>query len=83
MLAMFRTVHDDRAGDPAFETLVTEIREGSPEFGAWWRDHDVGVPESGRKVLIQPRKGATTFEYVTLQSNDNPDLKLSVLTPLE
>lgn len=82
MLGLFRAAHDDRAGDPAFEELIKEILRGSPEFGLWWRNHDVGAPESGRKVLILPQNSSTTYEYVTLQSNDNPDLKLSVLTPL-
>ncbi len=81
MLNMFRAVYDDRAGDPAFEVLVAEMLAGGGEFRAWWRAHDVAAPGSGRKVLHRPGIGATPFRYVTLQSNDNPDLRLSVLMP--
>jgi len=42
----------------------------------------ISAPASGRKVLHLPGSGPATFDYLSLQSNDNPDLRLSILTPI-
>lgn len=82
MLAQFRAVHDLWAGDPAFAQLVDRLRKSSAEFGAWWPDHDVRAPVSGRKAIHHPTQGLVHFDHASFQVNDNPALKLVIYTPV-
>ncbi len=82
MVAQFRATHDLWADDPAFAELLDRLRASCPEFRSWWSAHDVGGVAIGEKSLCHPRKGQLRFEYATFQSNDNPDLKLSLYRPL-
>jgi transcriptional regulator with XRE-family HTH domain len=82
MVAQFRATHDIWAGDPAFVSLLERLRQGSPEFSAWWGAHDVRGQASGRKVLNHPKKGRLHFEYTSFQANDDPALKLIIYTPV-
>jgi PAS domain-containing protein len=81
MLAQFRATHDLWAGDPAFLDLLERLRQGSPEFAAWWEAHDIRGVTAGQKRLSHPKKGSLRFEYATFQANDDPALKLAIYTP--
>jgi transcriptional regulator with XRE-family HTH domain len=81
MVAQFRATHDLWAGDPAFLDLLARLRQGSPEFAAWWKAHDIGGVAAGRKLLRHPRKGVLRLEHASFQSNDDPALKLVIYTP--
>ena len=81
MVAQFRATHDLWAGDPAFVALLRRLREGCPEFEAWWERHDVRRPTSGRKTLHHPTKGIIAFDHASFQTNDDPGLKLVIYTP--
>jgi len=78
MIALFRATHDLWSDDPAFADHIARIRRGCAEFDAWWTEHDVGAAGSGTKILHHPSRGRLCFEYATLQSNDDPRLKLAV-----
>jgi len=82
MVAQFRVSHDVWAGDPAFVTLLGQLRQGSQEFAKWWEAHEVRGTASGRKTLHHPKKGVLHFEYASFQANDDPALKLVIYTPL-
>src|ERR1700742_555679 len=49
IVAQFRATHDLWAGDPAFRDLLQRLRDGCPEFAAWWETHDVGSAAGGEK----------------------------------
>ncbi len=80
MVAQFRITHDLWAGDPAFLDLLARLRQGSPEFAAWWEAHDIRSAASGQKLLNHPTRGLLRFEYATFQANDDPALKLAIYT---
>jgi transcriptional regulator with XRE-family HTH domain len=82
IVAQFRATHDLWAGDPAFIDLLQRLRDGCPEFAAWWETHDVGSAAAGEKVLKHPKKGTLRFEYASFQANDDPALKLVIYTPV-
>ncbi len=82
MVAQFRATHDLWAGDPAFVALLRRLREGCPEFDAWWERHDLRHPVSGRKTLHHPTKGVIAFDHASFQANDDPGLKLVIYTPV-
>ncbi len=83
MVAQFRATFDLWAEDRAFLDLIGELREGSPEFAAWWEDHDVRPATSGQKCLHHASEGRLRYEYATFQANDDPALKLAVYTLAE
>ncbi len=80
VIGQFHAAHDLFPDDPAFAELVDRLHE-SPEFSRWWRAHDVRVPRAGIKVLHHPRRGTLYFEHSSYQSNDDPALRLVILTP--
>jgi transcriptional regulator with XRE-family HTH domain len=82
MVAQFRATHDLWAGDPAFVALLRRLRDGCPEFEAWWERHDVGGTVSGIKTLHHPTRGVISFEHASFQANDDPALKLVIYTPV-
>jgi PAS domain-containing protein len=82
MVAQFRTTHDLWASDLAFVDLLERLRDGSPEFAAWWEVHDIRSSVAGEKLLNHPGKGSLRFEYATFQANDDPALKLAIYTPV-
>jgi len=82
MLAQFRPTYDLFAADPAFQALIQRLRQGSREFAAWWRAHDVRNVATGRKQFHHPRKGVLRFDYASFQVNDDPALKLAIYTPV-
>jgi hypothetical protein len=82
MVAQFRATYDDWAGDAAFAQLLEQLRQGSPEFVAWWEAHEVRGTASGRKMLNHPEQGLLQFDYSSFQANDDPALKLVIYTPV-
>ena len=83
MVARFRGTHDLWAGDPAFTSLVRDLRERSPEFAGWWDTHAVGSSAgTGEKVLVHPSDGPLCYEYATFQVNDDPAIRLTIYTPI-
>jgi hypothetical protein len=83
VLAQFRASCGRYPDDPGLTALVHDLLLCSPEFRAWWPNHEVlGTPE-GRKALNHPRAGALLFEHLTFQVFDAPDLTVNVYTPLD
>lgn len=81
MVARFRGTHDLWAGDPAFTSLVRDLRKRSPEFVGWWDAHKVGSSVgTGEKVLVHSNDGPLRYEYATFQVNDDPALQLAIYT---
>ncbi|WP_207840094.1 hypothetical protein [Bradyrhizobium quebecense] len=62
--------------------MLARLRQGCPEFEAWWGTHDVSGSVAGRKVLSHPRRGRLNFEYASFQANDDPGLKLIIYTEI-
>ncbi len=82
VLAQFRATYDRFLGDPWMKELLDELMMGSPEFRAWWPEHEVLHIQEGLKLLKHPRLGCLVFEHLTFQLYDAPDLKVTVYTPL-
>jgi transcriptional regulator with XRE-family HTH domain len=81
-VAQFRAAHDVWAGDPLFTGLAARLSAGSPQFRAWWEDHDISVGRgSGRKVLHHPTRGTLAYDFATFQPIDEAGVRLTVFTP--
>ncbi len=62
--------------------LINDLLAASPEFRAWWSDHEVLRGPEGKKVLNHPQAGYLAFEHLMFQMYDEPDLKVIVYTPI-
>jgi len=83
LLAQFRNSCARYPDDPQLAELLHDLMLASPEFRAWWPDHEVQSGQEGRKTLNHPQVGHLMFERLTFQVLDTPDLKVIVYTPLE
>jgi len=83
LLAQFRSSCGRYPGDVQLAELIHDLMLCSPEFRAWWPDHEVRSGQEGRKTLNHPQVGYLMFERLTFQVFDTPDLKVTVYTPLE
>jgi transcriptional regulator with XRE-family HTH domain len=83
LLAQFRSSCARYPGDTQLTELIHDLMLASPEFRAWWPDHEVRSGQEGRKTLNHPQVGYLVFERLTFQVFDTPDLKVTVYTPLE
>jgi hypothetical protein len=83
ILAQFRTSYGRFPGDPYMTALIDDLLAASPEFRAWWPDHEVLRGPEGVKKLNHPRVGELVFEHLMFQVYDEPDLKVVVYTPLD
>jgi hypothetical protein len=62
-VAKLRLAHSRHVDDPWFNELIRLLRARSPEFAAWWDEHNVQLPGDGVKVYDHPESGRLTFEY--------------------
>ncbi len=81
-LAEFRAASARYPDDVGFEELIEELKQVSPEFCRWWPQHEVSRSLDGRKIVEHPVAGHLEFEHVTLQIPSDPDVKITVYTPL-
>jgi len=83
ILAQFRSSCGRYPGDVQLTELIHDLQLRSPEFRAWWPDHEVRSGQERRKTLNHSQVGYLLFERLTFQVFDTPDLKVTVYTPLE
>lgn len=83
LLAQFRSTCGRYPGDVQLTELIHDLQLSSPEFRAWWPNHEVLGGQEGRKMLNHPQVGYLLFERLTFQVFETPDLKVTVYTPME
>jgi MmyB-like transcription regulator ligand binding domain len=82
VLAQFRDASRYFVDDPWFPAFVERLRRRSPEFAAWWSQHDVGRVQATFKVIDHPAVGHIALKQTVLQVvDDNPALYLIIYTP--
>lgn len=83
VLAQFRAATARLVGDARVTALVERLRQASPEFAAWWPQHDVLGRPGCRKEVLHPDVGPLVLEHNALVPNDSPNLKVVLYTPLD
>jgi transcriptional regulator with XRE-family HTH domain len=66
--------------DPLLAGLVAELVANSPEFAAFWHDHEVGSLGRKSKVFNHPQVGRFELTYQSFDSQGSPGLQLLVGT---
>ncbi|HEY8534853.1 MAG TPA: hypothetical protein VIL25_00325 [Vicinamibacterales bacterium] len=67
IVAKVRLAHSRHVDDPWFNELIDLLHARSPEFAAWWDEHNVQLPRDGVKVYIHPDVGRLTFNHTALE----------------
>lgn len=62
--------------------LVDELQKVSPDFKAWWQQHDVHAPCNGVRDLLLDGK-VVTFEHTSLTIDADRHLRLVVYAKTE
>jgi transcriptional regulator with XRE-family HTH domain len=76
ILAEFRADTAARRDHAEIAALVERLKIASPEFAAWWADHDVAQFTTRLRHFDHPRAGRLVFEFQQLSPVEWPDLKV-------
>lgn len=79
--AEFRADCRSRLDDPALLRLVAELSLASPDFAAFWKQHDVLERQGGERGFQHPQAGLVHYTQVTLRPVEQDHLKLVMLRP--
>lgn len=82
VLAKFRRDYAKAPDDPAMVDLVTTLQRVSPEFKAWWQQHDVHGSADGVRAILVDGARQVHFEHTTYTVDEEPDLRLVVYAPV-
>lgn len=82
-VARFRRYFAAHVGDPAWQHLVDELSERSPEFRRLWARHDVSASTPKVKRFNHPVAGELWLAASTLWLADQPGDRLVVYTPVD
>jgi transcriptional regulator with XRE-family HTH domain len=81
-LAEFRAGTTSLRGDERFGELLDRLTDVSPEFAAWWSEHDVSQFETRIRRFHHPSAGLLTFEYQQLAPVEWPGLRVTCQLPV-
>jgi transcriptional regulator with XRE-family HTH domain len=81
LIAEFRSSLSDSLEDPWVLQVVNMLKEESPEFSQWWREHDVR-DKSVAMLDLNTSAGRQIFERSILRTPENPRLRIVVFTPV-
>lgn len=79
--AEFRADCRNRLDEPAVQSLIEELRQESPDFARFWKQHDVLERQGGTRAFNDPKRGIVTYQQVTLNPVEQEHIKLVVLKP--
>jgi hypothetical protein len=82
LVAKFRADSARHLGDPAFEQLISSLRNSSPEFCREWKRHEVARAGEGRKEINHPVAGRLSFEHAVFNPAEAPDQRLVLYSPV-
>jgi transcriptional regulator with XRE-family HTH domain len=80
--AEFRADCRSRLEEPGLQRLVGELAAESPDFGRYWKQHDVIDRQGGQRDFRHPRRGVISYQQLTLHPVEQEALKLVILKPL-
>jgi transcriptional regulator with XRE-family HTH domain len=81
-IALLRARSDRYANEPWFQEFITDLHQASPEFRAWWPEHDILFTCHDQNEINHPLIGSLVFQGTTLVIPERPDLQIMVHTPL-
>jgi transcriptional regulator with XRE-family HTH domain len=82
-LARFRSEYARHAGEQEYEEFLAEMREHSPQFRAWWDEHEVIESQRGTKVMQHPKLGTLRLHHAQVVPTGQPELRMAVYAPAD
>jgi transcriptional regulator with XRE-family HTH domain len=82
LVAKFRADSARHIGDPEFESLISALRNSSPEFSRYWERHEVSHSGEGRKDLLHPAAGLMSFSHAVFHPAERLEQRLILYSPL-
>jgi transcriptional regulator with XRE-family HTH domain len=79
----FRAASSMYVDDPRLQAFVADLRRDSEKFAQFWDQHGVLGREGGERTFNHPDDGFLRYEQVTFDVANQPDLKMTILVPLE
>lgn len=83
MVATFRAAFGRHLGDPTWEEFIRRLSAASTEFAALWAAHDVQPPTTRVKVYRHASAGDVSFSVTGFDLAANPELRMTVYTPVD
>jgi transcriptional regulator with XRE-family HTH domain len=83
MLARFRVEFGRHRDDADFLALIERLHVASPEFRAWWPDHDVSMRTDRGKRFEVRGIGRMELEQSSFMVEESLDMRLVVYTPVD
>jgi hypothetical protein len=81
-IARLRAISDQYGNEAWLTELITDLQATSPEFRAWWPEHEILLKCSSSSEIYHPQVGKLAFQMTTLTVPQQPDWGLVVYTPL-
>lgn len=83
MVARFRTEYAQHAGEPDYESFVSELKAHSPWFVRWWDEHEISDTQRGTKTVEHATLGRLRLHHAQTVPTGSPDLRLTVYAPAD
>ncbi|QBD74991.1 XRE family transcriptional regulator [Ktedonosporobacter rubrisoli] len=80
-MALLRARSDQHIDEEWFQSLIADLLRASPEFRAWWPEHEVSWTCQGLGELKHPRVGHLTLQPTFLCEPSRPDWQIVIHTP--
>jgi transcriptional regulator with XRE-family HTH domain len=81
-VASLRARHDRYPDDRWLNELIAELQQASPEFRAWWPEHEIILDCRGLNEINHPQVGHLALHATVFPMPEQPDLQMVVYTPL-
>jgi transcriptional regulator with XRE-family HTH domain len=81
-LASLRTKHDQYPDDRWLSDLIADLQQASPQFRAWWPEHDILLDCGSLYEINHPLVGRLALHPTVFPLPEQPDLQMIVYTPL-
>jgi transcriptional regulator with XRE-family HTH domain len=81
-LASLHARHDRYPDDRWLNELIADLQQGSPEFRAWWPEHEIVLDCGGLYEVNHPQVGRLVLHPTAFPMPEQPDLQMAVYTPL-
>lgn len=81
-LASLHARHDQYPDDQCLNELIAELRQASPEFRAWWTEHEIVLDCGSLYEINHPLVGRLALHPTVFPMPEQPDLQMIVYTPL-
>lgn len=81
-IARFRALSDQYSDEAWLAELIADLRQASPEFRAWWPQHDILLTCGGSGEINHPLVGLLALQQTILTVPERPDWQMVVHTPM-